>query len=533
MPTFTVTDLGQHGVIVDVPPNELPDNAWSGSRNVRFQSGSVRLFPGDTEVSKCDIDQRTYALQPLSTPSAYWWVQAGIKAAAPHVCAYDGSENREVTPVGMVVDPHDQWSGGVFNGVSILHNGRTPYYWPDPNTPATRYLDLPYNDTDTWATAGLAAKVLRPYKNVLFALDVTQGGARLPHLVKWSSAADPGYVPASWEKDDPTNIAGESAALAEKPGFLVDMATLGDQGIIYKEDSVWTVNITQSTFVMKFREAIQTVGALSPNCIADLKDRHVVMGDGDIIQHNGQSASSVVERRIRDHIFRNLDTNYYRSSFIVNHHLKNEVWVCFPTGGQQQPNQAAVWDLDDDNWTIRDLPEDTTFMVTGVQFPPFNAPAVEAWDIQTDKWDDYFGRKWGQRSFNPVVRTLVGTSEYGISQYEDGLLIGGKTPDVYVERIGLPVGGHDNYTTVRRIYPDISGSGIVNFFVGVHDKVSDNPVWYGPYPFEIGVDAFFPDKRSSLRANGRLHALRLQGTASLKDLDWRGYKADYNNTGRV
>ncbi len=528
MPIAEVTNLGKYGVITDKPPHALPDEAWSAAQNMRFQAESVRLMPGDEALPSCDSDQRPYYLQPFSTATAYWWVQAGIKASAAYVCGYDGSSSRDVTPAGIAITPNDQWSGGVFNGVPVLHNGGTPYYWPNPNTGGTTYIDLPFDSGGSWAANGLAARVVRPFKNVLFALDVSKSGTRYPHMVKWSSAADPGYVPASWDHEDPTNISGETASLAQTNGFLVDMVPLGDLGLIYKEDSTWSVSLTSGTLVMKFREALQTVGALAPGCIAGLLNQHLVMGDGDIVLHNGQSAESAVDRRVRNHIFRNLDTDYYRSSFLVAHHQQSEVWVCYPTAGQQFPNQAAVWNWKENTWTIKDLPEDTSHLTTGVELAPPSAPASDFWDDQVGTWDSYDDQLWSERSFNTVIRTLVGASESGVRRHEQGVLVDGVQPAAYAERTGLAIGGHDTYTMIRRVYPRIAGAGTVYFYVAAQNEVDEPPSWQGPFPFEIGVDSFF-----NCRANGRLHGIRIETTETTTDLRFTGWKAEYTVTGMV
>lgn len=537
MPQVHVTDLGSLGIIVDRPANTLPDAAFSSGRNIRFNGDSIELAPGDTELTSCDNEQRPYHLQSFSTTAAYWWVQAGIKASSAFICAYDGSNFRTVTPAGIIITQDDQWSGGVFNGISVLHNGIIPYYWPNPNTPGTIYEKLPFDASNNWDDVAISARVIRPFKNVLFALDVTKSGLRYPHLVKWSSAADPGFVPSSWDETDTTNIAGESAALAETRGFIVDMLPLGDAGMIYKEDSIWSVAIIRGTLVMKFRQEIQSIGALAVNCIAKLQKtptqpQHIVMGDGDIVIHNGKSAQSIIDKRNRNHVFRNLDTEYYKSSFVVAHHQQSEIWVCYPTAGQRHPNQAAIWNWKDDNWTIKDLPVNTSVMVTGVDLPPPSAPVSNAWDDQVGTWHDFAGRTWGEREFNPVIRTLVGASDSGVRRHEDGYSVDGVRPVAFVERIGLPIAGHDTFALLNRVYPQISGQGIVQFYISTQEGVDEPTTWYGPYPFEIGVDKFFPDKNSNLQANGRLHGIRLEMTEA-DQVFFSGWKGQYTVTGNI
>ena len=48
----------------------------------------------------------------------------------------------------------------------------------------------------------LESRYCSPVQNYLIALDLTKSGTRYPHMVKWSAAADPGTVPASWDETD-------------------------------------------------------------------------------------------------------------------------------------------------------------------------------------------------------------------------------------------------------------------------------------------------------------------------------------------
>jgi hypothetical protein len=52
MPLVPIEQVGQVGIIQDVPPYELPPNAWSGGNNVRVLDSGIKKIRGYTEALK-------------------------------------------------------------------------------------------------------------------------------------------------------------------------------------------------------------------------------------------------------------------------------------------------------------------------------------------------------------------------------------------------------------------------------------------------------------------------------------------------
>ena len=50
MSLVPITNVGQVGIIQDIPPYNLPPNAWSGGNNVRFLDNGVKKIAGYEEV---------------------------------------------------------------------------------------------------------------------------------------------------------------------------------------------------------------------------------------------------------------------------------------------------------------------------------------------------------------------------------------------------------------------------------------------------------------------------------------------------
>lgn len=47
---YVIDNLGQHGIIDDVPYHEIPDNAFSSGLNVKFSEGKVSKYKGWAQV---------------------------------------------------------------------------------------------------------------------------------------------------------------------------------------------------------------------------------------------------------------------------------------------------------------------------------------------------------------------------------------------------------------------------------------------------------------------------------------------------
>ena len=77
MPIVPITDVGKVGIIEDIPPYNLPPNAWSGGNNVRFLDNGVKKIDGYGEVmATCPF--APYYIQPyLDAGGTYYWIAYG------------------------------------------------------------------------------------------------------------------------------------------------------------------------------------------------------------------------------------------------------------------------------------------------------------------------------------------------------------------------------------------------------------------------------------------------------------------------
>ena len=502
------------GIVTDPNPSDVTAQVWTGGLNVKFRNGAVAKADGLSRVFPATLAPSLHLQPYLSQNTPYW-----ISGSATKLHRTEGSVWQDVsrtTGGAYAATLQKNWNGGVLNQVVVLNNGVD---LPQSLLPtATRFTNLPNWPTDT------VCKVMRPYKNYLVALGITKASVDNPTTVKWSSPADPGEVPFTWDVNDATNDAGENF-LADTSGAIVDGKKLKDTFIIYKEDSVYSMRYVGGTFVFQFQQLFDDIGALSTNCIAEFDGKHFVVGQGDVYVHNGVQKSSIIDGKMKNYLFNSIKNATVKAVFVVPDYNNNEMWICFQSSdnvvtGSPYANRALIWNWKDDNWSIRDIPE-TPAATYGIVDPQIS----DAWDNDTATWDSDT-TAWGNASYNPSKSKLVfaGTNQGTVFAVGDTNLYDGATFKARVERNQIYLGDDQKIKFVSSITPHINGKGTCQIYVGanfLHDAPTE---WFGPFPYTIGVD-----EKIDCRVSGRYVGVRFEfettGSWSLN-----GYTAEFTPT---
>lgn len=504
------------GVYTDPNPSDLPLNAWNDGRNVRFKDGKAIKAQGHEAVFG-EIPGESpaqYAMPYLSDSTPFWFVCTGDK-----IYRTEGLVYLDVSRVGdpYLADLDFRWNGGFLSGVAVLNNGRDV---PQRSSPS---LGNEFADLENWPE-GLRAKVVRPFKNYLVALNITKSSVNMPTVVKWSSPADPGSVPFTWDETDPTNDAGENP-LADTSGAIVDGRKLRDQFIIYKEDSVYSMRYVGGVYVFQFQQLFDDVGMISTNCVAEFDGKHFVVGQGDCYVHNGVQKRSVIDGKMKNYLFNAIRSGSISKVFVVPDYTSTEMWVCFQSTTDAIENdyadRACIWNWQDDTWTIRDLPKVTygTFGVVDPREP-------DDWNSDSLPWDSDL-TVWGNSTYNPAETKLLFTSAVNKECYMVGdvSLFDGEPFKCTLMRTDLYNGDDQGVKNITTITPHIRGTGQVEVFVG-SSMLQDAPArWHGPYLFNIGKDY-----KVDCRVSGRYVGVRFE-FSSVGQWEFNGYTIEATKTG--
>lgn len=509
----TIPVVGSVGVVKDIEPQELPIRAWSDCVNMRFFDGIAARIKGDKKIF--DTPAVTpYWLQQYTVDGVRYWIHAGTAA----IYADDGTTRSNITPSSAPTgDADDYWTGGVFNGILIANNQvDAPIYWGGTGIAAS---------LTNWP-ANTIAKSVRPYKNVLVALGVTKNvgttNNEYPHMVKWSTIADPGTLPSTWDETDVTETAGERD-LAEEPSVMVDQLPLGDANIIYKENAMFSMVPSGGQDVFRFQRLPGNVGALSQNCVVNTPLGHVVLTPGDVILHAGQGARSIINARLRKWLFSRIDSLNRNRSFVALNPVSNEVLICVPQLGDTSCTIAAVWSWVDDVWSIRELSNATCAGVGQL-----NYGAANSWAAATETWAEITGA-WNQDELSPAQqRMLIGSAAPLISVIDITSKFSGTPFTSFLEKTGIHLDMPDRVKLIKSIYPRVkAATGTrVQFQVGGAMDVEGAITWSSPVTYTVGTSY-----KVDSTASGRFLAIRVQ---SIDDAQYeiRSMDIDYSLMGQ-
>ena len=378
------TNVGAVGLVLDPAANDVPAGAgtsvfaWTGGGNIRFKEGYAEKFLGHTAPHGA----------PSVTPYGVAFAQNGanryeVYTGLAKAYAVTSTTHTDITRAAgdYTGTASDKWNFCTLSDILIANNGvDDPQYW-NGNT-ATDFAAL-----TNWP-ANTKCKVMRSFGGALVALNVTESGTNYRSMVRVSTVADPGTLPASWDYTDATkDTIRVEGKLSETPDAIVDGLELGDFFMIYKENSTYSMRYVGGESVYGFENVSRMSGALGVNCVTALPGGHAVFADGDIVINQGvEGPKSIIDGRARRWLFNNLDSDNRARSFAVTNLRRNEVWFCFPEVGQSWCNKALVWNYNENTFGIRDLPN-LAHANAGI----ISATSTDTWDSRTDTWDEADG----------------------------------------------------------------------------------------------------------------------------------------------
>lgn len=497
MPRITIPAIGSVGVNKDQQPQELPISALTDVQNIRMRDGSAERIAGAMEVFTAP-PATPYHVQIYQTAAQRFIVHAGVSA----VYADDGASQTEITGTAPTGSAGDRWTGGILNGVLVLNNGvDEPMFWGGDTG-----LNLA---TITGWNATWRCRSMRPFKNYLIGLNWTKGVNTYPHMVKWSSAADPGTVPVSWNEADPSIDAGE-LDLSETSGGIVDGLALGDTFIIYKADAMYAMSYIGGQYIWQFRKLPGEVGLLARGCVCNTPSGHLLLTMGDLVIHSGTGPQSILTGKMRNWFFEQIDQTFSNRCFVVSNPALSEAWVCYPEQGAQNCTKALIWNWADNTFSLRDLPN-----VTCATSGQYEYTSGASWDSDTQAWDDDT-TTWNASDI-PLTqsRFLLGTDTPKLLGIDIGTDFDGVAFTAKVERTGMAFDAPESVKLLKAIRPRIDGTtgGMVYIQAGGALDVEGPYTWGAPVPYTIGTTY-----KADLFATGRFLAYRIYSTGNLS---WR------------
>jgi hypothetical protein len=473
------------GIASDTPAHMVGLQFYTRGQNVQFRKGFASRILGSRQVYGT-LPASVLRMLNARIGGTNFWIFAG----ADSITARETSNSYDVTPFGgltAVAQPWE-WSATLLNGVPVMSNARDePIYW-DGDT-AGEFDTLP-----GWP-AGAICRSIVAFRYHLFALDMDEPAGSFPAKIRWSDAAEPGTVPASWTAAA-DNEAGD-AELGDTPGPVMLGLPLRGSLMIYKRSSMYAVDYIGGNEIFQIRTLFTSSGALTRHAVCDVNGQHFAVTDGDVILTDGTNRRSVAQGRMKDFLFQQLDQDNYENLFAVYHRAKNEVWTCFPESGAQYCTLALVYDVANDAFGVRDLDAVTCAAIGIVN----DQAQSEAWDDDDGAWNDD-NSVWNEANYSFATESLVlgsGTAAT-MQDTQDNVTLAAS-----VGRYDLDFGEPERVKFVRRLHV-LTNVGAGSLFVRVGSRMTPG----GSITWSAEVELQDSDQIVNTFAQGRLICVEIR-----------------------
>lgn len=550
-----VDNVGSIGLIEDISSFELPPEAWSAVVNARMGPNGAIRFLGEEKA--LGTDSAALAINPLwmmnaKKPGKEYWIFMGTQKIYARSVGPAYTQTDITRAAGNYAATESlKWNGGVMQGfVVCTNNVDQPQYWGIDAAAAMFDLNNLGAGVDKWP-ANYLAKFIAPFGKYLITGNITKAGTNYPQLIKWSHPADPGSLPLKWDPTNPANDAGEYP-LTDSAGDVVFGLGLGKQFMIYKEDCIIKMRWVGGNNIFSFDDKLSEVqGLLAPNCATNFGKNlssHFCIGQDDVYIHNGQSVESVVEKKLRQWLFNNIDPNNYQRSFVVANYAYSEVWLCFPEIGAEQPTLALTWNWTDGSVGVRELIKRTTGGATRTTAAQKGTPCIAVGtinDTSTEPWSDpgtwdSDTSIWDSRVFSPVISRMLmadrSTSKL-VYRLDSSNKFDGTDFEMSLERVGLAVTGRDRQGNwkvdseseklIQSLYPRLTGEAgtTVYFSIGVQEKAEDAITWSTEVPYIVGSS-----EHCDFYESGKIFSVRLRAPEG-KQVTMLGFELEVDPIG--
>ena len=383
MTRVPLENLGQAGLNRDTPAFSVSHDSFTDGRNLRPFDGSLQgvwRFDPDTDfvwsATRAAGDPLSVAAngiyaatQVTPTGSDFYNILAVVRNAddsdtvQPMVVNENNLSNRAIIdlPTSEPITYTDRYGMDLitFNEVVVLNAGtHRPLYFSQGIETGGDFNILPNWFPDTQAGDPVYARKMSHWNGRLVAMNFT-GGNRGASTVAFSTPITSldSLLAVEWQIST-ANDASDDIAI-DTPGPILDGGVLGNNFIVYKDDSVLIYNaVTASPFIIP-DVLFADDGILSSRCFADIGNgQHFVIGNRGAYIHDGSVNKKNVSRgRVEESLLQELDFTRKDRAFVFHNATDKEVWCCFSAIGNTGDgcNRAYVYCYLLDAWYIRDL----------------------------------------------------------------------------------------------------------------------------------------------------------------------------------
>jgi hypothetical protein len=501
-----VRDIGSVGVVSDVAAWDLPPNALTDGRNFRVVAGKVAASGGSKLLST--DGSAAGEIGHIEQSTDFEGTSAWLVCHDSGIDSYEDNAFTNLYDSGSVAP--SGWTSCQIGQVTFFNNPAIgPIYFTDwaGTDPVT---ELNWSPAETWSEAGMSCRILQSHKNFLFAMGCTEPDPDTGVLtyyedrVRWSHPCEPNGIPYTWQgpDEDPSSLAGY--VTLGRGGAIVGAESLRDSFVIYSRSALSVLDYTGDALVWRRRTLSQNAGLIGRNALVEVKGKHYYISTEDIIVFDGNQAQSLLHNRLRKRFASTLNEDARSTAFATHHKTMQEIWFCVAEAGYDKPNMAYVYNYLDNTWSLRDLSTERVFAHALYGNQPTDVLSWEQWE---GVWE---GERttWASANRQPFDGALIGASGNNVynidtqNPEEEGLT-------TFIERESMPIVGHEDTTTITRVYPQVEGNTAVTISLGSQQYAGGGSTWKKSVDFDPQTD-----RKIDIRTTGELHSYRMEGPAN-------------------
>lgn len=505
---MALVDFTPYGVIRDKNALDVGKEFWTDSENIRFREGVAEKMGGEAISFTTLLDPLHLQFSGNHSDAFWWYMSDG------NISVTNGTVENDLDVADNVI-AGEQWDSALFNLFGIFNNGSQAPFWSDGSSQVAALPGFPDNTT---------CKVIRPFRDYLVALNLTDTVGEAPNRVLWSDVSDAGAIPQSWDIADPTTLSGD-VYLTETKGEIIDGLALRDFFVIYKTHSTVIMSLVGGQQIMAFHRTHINSGILAKDCVTEFKGKHLILTDGDIVLFDGQNIVSIAEDKVRTTVFSEMDSSYSHNSYVRRSDVHKEVWVCYPTQGQKWPNKAAIYNWEDETWSFRDIGEarDISLGFTN------NNPSPTYDSLAGVTYDSQAGVLYNNPGQSPTVDLLLKATNFSVNNLDIGNNLIDAPFITKLEHNSEHFGTPERVKLVSKIIPRITAQNgtVIHIRIGTQMRGYDDIVWLPEQVFTVG-----DNREVDVLGKGRYISFRFRTDQLNTSYKLHGFQVEAKESGR-
>lgn len=459
MPRVRLDNLGEHGLITDIHPTQLPPNVVNILNNAICEEGSIEHCGGERKLININVKPKYhYVYTPPTGSETYFVVSDGYKL---HGYGLDGSFVDLLTGQGG-----DALGGAVtfttLNGILVCNSTTNGAWFVD--------LDIGQNELILQPLPGWGidwrCEHIVAYKYYLVALGASiSTGEKFPFYVRWSNSADPGSIPSTWEILA-SNDAGDNQ-LADTDGKIITGVKVGNSLWIVKEDAIYAMNWVGGQYIFQFTKLTGNIGSRLIQGATEFGNGIALLGMDDIYFFDGANIRSLVSNKIKKRLFSLLGPDKWKNAQISSCYNRSRLLVAAPRAAADDTlYDMLIFNSYDQAWSHKLLYTGYGFDESFIK-PLANAQDPTRWDDKVGTWDDDLEGSWNKGDFDAYEKQLIlykadplNSTQYWIETWHNTFFTDTNFQPIesLVGRQGLTFVTGDNIFMLKDAWLELTGS---------------------------------------------------------------------------